>query len=97
MSHHKRSTWRATRISYRTIERLYGSNADNAGDDICETLQLVSEYPAQYKYRFDSDTADLNPWHHTMIFEIEGISDSAYELFLKMLVARGLIEASSPA
>jgi len=94
MSRNKIPTWRITRIPYRIVKRLYGSNADNAGDDIREALQQVSEYPGQYRTRFDSDIAHPNPWYHTLVFEIEGISDSAYEQFREKLTSLGLIETS---
>lgn len=92
MSCNQESTWRTTRIPRRIINRLYETNADNAGDDIIESLQLVSDYPNQLRYRFDSDTSHPNPWYHEMIFEVDGISTTAYERFLERLTALGLIE-----
>ena len=92
MSRNQESTSRKTRIPHRIINQLYGTNSDTAGDDIIESLQLVSEYPNQHRYRFDSDLSHPNPWYHEMIFEIDGISTTAYERFLERLTSLGLAE-----
>lgn len=90
---------RTARVPLRIIKRQYGSgrdsNADVAADDIYEALQLVSEYHGQYPYHFSFDDAHPNPWYHAMVFEIEGISDSAYEQFLEKLASLGLTETSN--
>ncbi|GHU18326.1 hypothetical protein FACS189475_03610 [Betaproteobacteria bacterium] len=68
------STWWATSIPCRIVERVYGSgNFDDAGDDLIDASRLVSDYPNQFRHRFNFDTSHPNPWYHAMIFEIEGI------------------------
>lgn len=93
MNRYEKPAWRATRIPSRIIKRLYGSgNFDSAEEDIFEALNLVSEYANQYRCRIDIDSTHPNPWYHAMVFEIEGISDSAYEKFVKKLVDLRLLE-----
>lgn len=97
MNRNEESTWRATRIPYRIIESRYGTNTDNASDDIYEALQLVSEYHGQYKYRFSLETNHPNPWFHSLVFEIENIPDSTYTEFLQKLISKGLIDVQNSA
>jgi hypothetical protein len=94
----KRPEWRAIYIPCRSVERVYGSgNFDDAGDDLSAILNLVCEYPEQYRCRFDFDCSHSNPWYHAMIFEIEGISDSTYEQPVGKVIALGLEDASRSA
>lgn len=98
MNRYKRPAWRATRIRCDTVERVYGSgNFDDAGDALFESLGLVSGYTGQYRCRIDIDSTHPNPWYHVMIFEIEGIPDSAYELFIEKVASLGLIDAQNSA
>jgi hypothetical protein len=95
MSRYSRPEWRAIRIPIRSIEHVYGDgNLDDAGDDLVYALRLVSDYPDQFRYRFDLDSAHPNPWYHSMVLEVEGISDSAYARFLAKVAALGLAKAS---
>ncbi|WP_165071008.1 hypothetical protein [Paludisphaera rhizosphaerae] len=88
-----RYTWRAIRIPYRTIRRVYGSdNLDDAGDDLVYALRIVSEYPNQFRHRFSTDSSHDNPWYHELIFEIEGIPEPTYDRFVEEIAALGLLE-----
>jgi len=82
-------SWRALRIPYRIFEGTYDS--DDLGDLLVAALREVSDYPDQYSYRFDEDHAHQNPWYHSIIFEIEDISDTVYEKFIKQVAALGFI------
>ncbi|GEP46031.1 hypothetical protein [Brevifollis gellanilyticus] len=84
--------WRATHIPCRIIERLYGNNMDDAGDDVGEALQSVSGGQGPYRYRFSFDTSHVNPWYHVMVFEIENVPDSVHQEFLAKLRELGLLE-----
>lgn len=91
----QKPVWRTTRIPVRVVERIHGKgNFDDAADDLVHALRLVSDFPDQHRYRFEFDTTHPNPWYHTMIFKIEGISDSSYERFVDKVAALGLSEAS---
>lgn len=94
MTHHQLPKWRATRIPLRLIDDVYGKdNYDNAGDDVAYALTQVSDYPKQYRSRFEFDTSHVNPWYHVMIFEIEGLPDSVYARFLALIAELGLAES----
>ena len=95
MGRFERPVWRSTSIPCLTIERVYGSgNFDDAGDDLVSALRIVSDYPDQYRSRFNFDSTHPNPWYHSMVFEIEGIPESTYERFVEQVAALGLADAS---
>ncbi len=85
--------WRSIAVPLRVIKQIYGlSQNDNAGDDMINALQEVSEWPQQYRYRFAYDTTDPNPWFHTMIFEAEGLPDSVFARLVELLREHGLAQ-----
>lgn len=92
---------RSIRIPLRVIDRVYGSdNADVAGDDIVNALREVSDYPGQFRYRYEEDASHPNPWYHALVFTIETpaweppISDATYSRFLGLLAGLGLVEST---
>jgi len=86
-------SWRALRIPYRIFEDTYDS--DDLGDLLIAALRDVSDYPGQYNCRFDEDHTHQNPWYHSIIFEIEGISDAMYEKFIEQVAALGFVRICS--
>lgn len=97
MTQWQRPEWRNVSIPLRKVDEVYGrDNHDNAGDDLVYFLRTVFEYPDQYRYRFAFDTAHPNPWYHTIDFEIEGISDTAYDLLVEKIVAAGILDPAKP-
>ena len=85
--------WRTIKIPCHVIEDVFGrDNFDDCGDELFGVLQSVSDYPEQYRCRFDFDTTHSNPWYHTMNFGIEGITDSACKSFIEKMAALGLTE-----
>ena len=92
MSRNKQREWRSLQVRCEMVEHIYGSgNFDDAGDALIRALELISAYPGQYRYRFAMDTTHPNPWYHVMIFEIEGISHAAYEVFIEQVMLLGLL------
>ena len=84
---------RSIRILLRVIERIYGpDNIDTAGDAIVNALRDVSDYPGQFRYSFEVDSNNPNPWYHALVFSIEGIPDPTYSRFLVLLNDLGLAE-----
>jgi len=75
----------------RVIERAYGSEHDNAGDDMAYALHQVSEWRDQYRHRFSFDSTHPNPWYHAMVFEVEGIPDSVYARLVAEMAELGLV------
>ena len=97
MAGFRRPEWRALRVSCAVIERMYGrGNFDDAGDDIVEALRCVSDYPGQYRHRFDLDSSHPNPWFHALVFEVEGIADVAYRRLVGRVHELGLGEVAPP-
>src|SRR5438094_9984717 len=83
---HSHLQWRSIRVPLRLVERAYGrDNHDNAGDDIVYALRQVSEWPDQFRYRFDFDSSHPNPWYHAMVFEVEGMPDTVYATLVGLL------------
>jgi len=79
------------RIPLREIERIYGrDNLDNAGDDIVHAIREVSEWPDEYRYRFDFDRSHTNPWYHAMVVSIDDFPDSVRTEFFALLTELGL-------
>lgn len=96
MTRWQRPEWRKVSIPLRKIDEVYGrENYDNAGDDLVYFLSTMFEYPDQYRCRLEFDTAHPNSWYHTMDFEIEGISDAAYDLLVEKIVAAGLLDPAA--
>ncbi len=79
-------------IPLRVIKHKYGvGNLDVAGDDIVNALREVSDFPNQFKYRFDLDACNTNLWYHTLVFSIEAMPDSNYAHFMRRLIELGLV------
>ncbi|MCO6045386.1 hypothetical protein NG895_15865 [Aeoliella sp. ICT_H6.2] len=95
MTNWQRPQWRKLPIPLRNIDAVYGRDSyDNAGDDLIYFLRSVSEYPNKYRYRFAIDITHTDSWYHVMEFEIEGMSDGAYERLVEKVVAAGLFDSA---
>lgn len=98
MPQYERPKWRSTRLPLRIIERVYGAgNFDDAGEEIADALEQISDYKGQYRYRFDFDSKHANPYFHVMVIDIEGISDDAYARFIDKLIELAVIESDRQA
>ncbi|ADB14960.1 hypothetical protein Psta_0265 [Pirellula staleyi DSM 6068] len=87
--------WKSIRVPLRVIESVYGrDNFDNAGDDMGDDLRELSDWPGQYRCRFNFDTVHPNPWYHALVFEVEGVPDPVIARLVEMLIGRGLIPSS---
>jgi len=73
------------------IDRVYGrDNVDNAGDDLVSLLRQVTGKCG--RYRFSLDTKHPNPWYHELVFEVDGLPNTASETLTERLAGLGLIE-----
>jgi hypothetical protein len=91
MKYSQPSEWRIVSIRCSVIEARYGSgNFDDAGDDLVAELNSVSDFPSQFPCRFNFDCQNANPYFHTLLFEIQGITDAHLNEFLKRVASLGL-------
>jgi hypothetical protein len=89
-----RSYERAIRIPLHTIQARYGQdNFDDAGEDLVEALGQVSNFPHQFRCRFEFDTSHPNPWYHAMLFQVKGIPDLAYRQLVEHVRSLGLLDS----
>jgi hypothetical protein len=86
-------TCQTIRIPLRLIDRAYGpDNFDEAGDDLVNALQEVSDYPKQFRCEFAFDSSHVNPEYHALVFSIDGIPEPTYARFLWRLADLGLMD-----
>ena len=91
MKYSQRSEWRMIEIRCSAIEARYGlGNFDDAGDDLVAQLNSVSEFSDQYPCRFHLDCQNENPYFHTFLFEIQGITGAHLKKLLKRIASLGL-------
>ena len=95
MLHERDTPSHAFRVAFRSIEAQLGRDRiDDAGDLMIESLNEVSDYPDQHHYEFSNDVSHPNPWYHSLIFTVWGLSETERDALEKLLAQHGLIVSS---
>ena len=73
-------------IPLSSIDDVYGKdNFDNAGDDIIEILNSISDYKNQFKISFDFSAEHSNPFYHSLDVKITNITNEQFIKVVKLI------------
>jgi hypothetical protein len=79
-------------VPIRRIEEVFGAgNFDNFGDVLCE---LLTEHNSSRKYacQWHWETSHSNPWYHTFVVKIKGISQDVFDIVLRKIQRLNLMD-----